>query len=173
MQGTLTEFIDKKQIECLNQSDKHTFTSIFGPEDASKQYLESDVDEQIILVVPFHQVVKLHSIKITGPKENAPSYIKTFINRPVTLSFDEAETIDAIESIDLTPLYSGSADDSTVTATVQLRFVKYQSVNSVTIFVGQNLGKQDTTVINKIVFYGSPVEVTKSLTELKKDGHEH
>ncbi|ORY53628.1 thioredoxin-domain-containing protein [Rhizoclosmatium globosum] len=167
--GTLTEFIDMKQIECLNQSDDHTVGSIFGKD--TKQYLESDVDEQLILVVPFNQVVKLHSFKITGPKDKAPKTIKTFINRPTTLSFDEADSIEPIEVIDLTPLYQ--PDGENLTATVQLRFVKYQSVQSVTLFVGQNLETCDTSVINKLVLFGSPMEVTKNLNELAKDKHEH
>ncbi|KAJ3351241.1 hypothetical protein HDU83_009059 [Entophlyctis luteolus] len=180
----LTEFIDKKQIECLNQSDEHTVFSIFGND--PKQYLESDVDEQLIIVIPFNQMVKVHSLKITGPKGNAPSTIKTYINRPVTLSFEEADAVEAVEVIDVTPLYqpdsvaateqsssSSTAAAETITAMVPLRFVKYQNVSSLTVFVGQNVGRADTTVVNKVVVYGSPVESTKSLSELKKDGHEH
>ncbi|KAJ3030160.1 UNVERIFIED_CONTAM: Thioredoxin-like protein 1 [Siphonaria sp. JEL0065] len=101
--GSLGEFIDSRQIECLNQSDDHTVTSIFGKD--AKQYLESDVDEQLILVVPFNQVVK------------APRTIKTFINRPTTLSFDEADSIEPIEVIDLAPLYA-PAEGDLVSATV-------------------------------------------------------
>ncbi|KAI8827717.1 thioredoxin-like protein 1-like protein [Chytriomyces cf. hyalinus JEL632] len=138
--GNLAQFIDARQIECLNQSDDHTVACIFGTD--AKQFLESDVDEQIILVVPFNQVVKLHSLIISGPKV-----------------------------IDLSTVYT--ADGDLVSATVPLRFVKYQSVSSITLFVGQNLGGEETTVINKLALFGSPVEVTKNLAELKKDEHQH
>ncbi|KAJ3002359.1 UNVERIFIED_CONTAM: hypothetical protein HDU68_006304, partial [Siphonaria sp. JEL0065] len=169
--GSLGEFIDSRQIECLNQSDDHTVNSIFGKD--AKQYLESDVDEQLILVVPFNQVVKVHSFTISGPKDKAPRTIKTFINRPTTLSFDEADSIEPIEVIDLAPLYT-PADGDLVTATVQLRFVKYQSVQSITFFVGQNLETTETTVISKLVLFGTPVEVTKNLAELKNEhNHDH
>lgn len=32
-------------------------------------YLESDADEQLLLYIPFNQVVKLHSLIIRGPPE--------------------------------------------------------------------------------------------------------
>ncbi|KAI8618170.1 galactose-binding domain-like protein [Chytriomyces sp. MP71] len=171
--GDLTSFIDQRQIECLNQSDQHTVGSIFG--NNANQYLESDVDEQLIVVIPFNQVVKLHSIKISGPKKNAPKSIKTYINRPATLSFEESDSIEPIEVIDLAAVYTteGGAGAELVSATVPLRFVKYQSVFSVTLFIGANLGDEETTVINKLSLFGSPVEVTKDLKELKKDEHQH
>ncbi|TPX44711.1 thiopurine S-methyltransferase [Chytriomyces confervae] len=167
--GNLAQFIDTRQIECLNQSDDHTVGSIFGTD--AKQFLESDVDEQIILVIPFNQVVKLHSLIISGPKDKAPKSIKTYINRATTLSFEEGDSIEPIEVLDLSAVYTAEGD--LVSATVPLRFVKYQSVSSITLFVGQNLGGEETTVINKLALFGSPVEVTKNLAELKKDDHQH
>ncbi|KAI8622396.1 galactose-binding domain-like protein [Chytriomyces sp. MP71] len=171
--GDLASFIDQRQIECLNQSNEHTFGSIFGKD--TKQYLESDVDEQMIVVIPFNQIVKLHSVKISGPKKNAPKSFQTYINRPTTLSFEEVDSIEPIEVIDLAAMYAPEGDAGTelVSATVPLRFVKYQSVQSVTLFIGANLGGEETTVINKLSLIGSPVEVTKDLKELKKDDHQH
>ncbi|KAI9346177.1 galactose-binding domain-like protein [Obelidium mucronatum] len=170
--GALTEFIDMRQVECLNQSDDHTVGSIFGKD--SKQFLESDVDEQLILVVPFNQVVKVHSLVISGPKDKAPRTLKTFINRPTTLSFDEADSIEPIEVIDLAPLYTKQEGSDILTATVNLRFVKYQSVQSITLFIGQNLETCETTVVNKLVLLGTPVEVTKDLSGLKGEhNHDH
>ncbi|KAI8615077.1 galactose-binding domain-like protein [Chytriomyces sp. MP71] len=171
--GDLASFIDQRQIECLNQSDEHTVGSIFGKD--AKQYLQSDVDEQLIIVIPFNQVVKLHSIKISGPKNNAPKSIQPYINRPTTLSFEEGDSIEPIELIDLAALYAPEGDTAAelISATIPLRFVKYQSVQSVTLFIGANLGGEETTVINKLTLFGSPVEVTKDLKELKKDEHQH
>ncbi|KAJ3075320.1 hypothetical protein HDU98_008568 [Podochytrium sp. JEL0797] len=168
--GALTEFIDMRQLECLNQSDTHTVASVFAK--GATQFLESDVDEQLILVVPFNQVVKVHSLTIRAPKDKAPKIIKTYINRPTTLSFDEADSLEPLETIDLTPLYT-QASETSVSATVPLRFVKYQSVQSITLFIADNLSGAETTVVEELVVLGTPVEVTKNLAELKKDTHEH
>ena len=62
----LVSLIDKNQSECLNQSDDHTWEHVLTP--AATSYLESDVDEQLLLHVTFRQAVKLHSLIIQGPE---------------------------------------------------------------------------------------------------------
>ena len=61
----LVSLINKSQSECLNQSDDHTWESALVP--STNVYLESDVDEQLLLHVSFQQSVKLHSLIIQGP----------------------------------------------------------------------------------------------------------
>ncbi|KAJ3334138.1 Thioredoxin-like protein 1 [Blyttiomyces sp. JEL0837] len=159
----LTSYITQNQVECLNQSDDHTVKSIFAKD---AQYLESDCDEQLIIVIPFNQNVKLHSIQVIAPLDKAPKSIRTYINRPSTLSFDEADSIEEIERIEL------SESTYKENAIIPLRFVKYQSVHSITLFIPDNLTGADTTAVQQIVLYGSPVEVTKPLSELKKHDHD-
>ncbi|TPX63298.1 hypothetical protein SpCBS45565_g06742 [Spizellomyces sp. 'palustris'] len=160
----LTEFVTVNQLECLNQSHNHNVRNIFKKDDS---FLESDVDEQLIISVPFNQAVKLHSIKIVpGPSGQAPKTIKTFVNRAAILSFDEADSTDPVETIEV------SENDYETGAVIPLRFVKYQSVHNLNIFVQDNLGGEETTVINQLILYGTPVETTK-MGDLKKVGHEH
>ncbi|KAI9197320.1 PITH domain-containing protein [Polychytrium aggregatum] len=159
----LSDFISKNQVECLNENDKHTVRNILEKNDA---YLESDVDEQLIISIPFNQAVKLHSIKIVADKETAPRTIKTFVNQATTLSFDDAESRPEVETIEL------AERDYEATSIVGLRFVKYQNVHSFTLFVADNLSGSETTRIKQIILYGTPVETTK-ISDLKKVEHTH
>lgn len=169
----ITEFITTRQVECLNQSEAHTVASIFTKDTST--YLESDVDEQLIINIPFNQAVKLHTVKIVAHADKAPKTLKTYVNRPSTLSFDEADSTDPTEILTLssssyTPV--SSSNPNLVQATLPLRFVKYQSVHGVTLFIENNIGDAETTTVCQVVFYGSPIESTKALSELKKE-HSH
>ncbi|KAJ3181801.1 hypothetical protein HDU87_000819 [Geranomyces variabilis] len=160
----LTEFVTLNQIECLNQSDEHVVRNMFQKDGS---YLESDVDEQLIVNIPFNQAVKLHSIKIIPESiEKAPKTIRTFVNPPAIIGFDDADSVEPIETIELTEKDYDSG------AIIPLRFVKYQSVHNVNIFVKDNIGGGEVTAIKQLIFYGTPVETTK-MSDLKKAEHEH
>ena len=67
--------IDKSSSECLNESDSHPFQHALSA--STGQYLESDCDEQLIIVLAFQQPVKLHSIQLMGPTDGEFSYHNT------------------------------------------------------------------------------------------------
>lgn len=152
------------QFECLNAKPSNPATNILS-KDAST--LESDTDEQLIIIIPFTQAVKLHSIKLVaaeGKLENAPKEIKTYVNK-LNLGFDDTDSFPETELLTL------SEKDYGETAVVPLRFVRYQNVNSVVLFIASNLGDEEETVLKQLTFYGTPVETTK-MSELKKVGEE-
>ncbi|KAJ3060315.1 Thioredoxin-like protein 1, partial [Quaeritorhiza haematococci] len=157
----LTEYITLNQLDCLNQQDSHTVRSIFTKDEAT--FLESDVDEQLIISIPFNQTVKLHSIRIVAPADKAPQTIKTYVNRPNTLSFDETDSVQETECLNLT------AKDYEEGAIIPLRYVKYQNVHTLQLFIADNLGGEETTVIKQLIIYGSPVETTQ-MKDFKKIG---
>ena len=74
-QMDLLSLVDKKGSECLNESDSHPFHNALT---AGKEFLESDCDEQLILVLAFHQPVKLHSLQIVGPPDGENTTILWF-----------------------------------------------------------------------------------------------
>lgn len=146
----LSSCINKSSCECLNDSDDHPFANSLTSGDS---YLESDCDEQLILSYGFNQSVKLHSLKIEAPEDNGPKTLKLFINLPRTLDFDQADTMEPVQTLVLQPsdLNGGL---------VPLRYVKFQNVQNLQIFVKDNLSGAETTRINHIGIIGSPISVT-------------
>uniref|UniRef100_A0A493SSR3 Thioredoxin like 1 n=1 Tax=Anas platyrhynchos platyrhynchos TaxID=8840 RepID=A0A493SSR3_ANAPP len=121
----LMPFINKAGCECLNESDEHGFDNCLRKDST---YLESDCDEQLLITVAFSQPVKLYSMKLQGPDNGqGPKYIKIFINLPRSMDFEEAERSEPTQALELTP------DDIKEDGIIQLRYVKFQNVNSVTV----------------------------------------
>ncbi|KAJ2889698.1 hypothetical protein IWW38_004555, partial [Coemansia aciculifera] len=134
----LTRLVLKKQSECLNQSDDYPLENVFTEGSA---VLESDVDEQLVLHIAFSQPIKLHSLMIKAPADKAPKTIKIFANR-MDIGFDDAETSEATQELEL------KSDTYKNGGVVNLRYVRFQSVNSLSIYVADNLGGDDVTAIS-------------------------
>ncbi|CAB4390608.1 unnamed protein product [Rhizophagus irregularis] len=154
----INEFITLKQVDCLNQQEKNNVRNIF---DKNDMYLESDVDEQLLISIPFNQAVKIHSIKLVPrDMEHAPKTIKIYANR-LNIGFDETDSIEETQSINLTKTDYEKND------IIPLRFVKFQSITNIALFVMDNLEDEETTIIKELRFIGSPVETT-NMEQLKK-----
>lgn len=125
----LSTLIMKNMCECLNESDDHTLEHALS---SGGGYLESDVDEQLIINLAFNQAVKIHSLKFKAPLKHGPKKVKLFINQPVTLDFDSATGTAAVQEVEVTPkdLEGGNM--------INLRFVKFQNVQTLTFFVVDN-----------------------------------
>jgi len=123
----LSSFVNKSESECLNESDEHNFLACLTS--GSSNYLESDCDEQLIINMAFNQPLKLHSLKLVAPKENGPKNIKLFINQPRTLDFDQANSMEPIQKIEL------SAEDISKGNPIPLRYVKYQNVQNLLVCI--------------------------------------
>jgi len=158
----LTTFITKGGCECLNESDDHPLAHCLdGRKDT---YLESDCDEQLIITIAFSQPIKLHSIKLRAPNEYGPKSLKFFLNQPSSLDFDKAESSEPVQLVVL------KTDDLSDDAEpVQLKYVKFQNVNSLTIFVKDNQTGTETTRIGQLILIGSPVAAT-NMNEFKRIG---
>jgi hypothetical protein len=154
----INEFVTLNQVDCLNQQEKNNVRNIFNNND---MYLESDVDEQLLISIPFNQAVKIHSIKlVAGDIEHAPKTIKIYSNR-LNIGFDETDSIEETQCINL------SKTDYEKNDIIPLRFVKFQNITNIALFVKDNLGDEETTIIKELRFIGSPVETT-NMEQLKK-----
>jgi hypothetical protein len=85
-----------------------------------------------------------------------PRRIKLFTNKPHNLGFDEAEDLTAIQVIEL-----GENDwNAEGTANIGLRYVKFQNINSLVLFVADGDGSNDSekTRIDRIRLIGETGE---------------
>ncbi len=130
---------------------------------SSGLYLESDCDEQVLLSIPFNQVVKLRSLELRGPGDGTgPRHLKIFTNSP-HMGLDEADSTKPVEAFELGPEHRDGSQP------LNLYFVKYQNVRSLQVFVESNEGGDDLTRISKLTVFGTP-EHTTNMSDFKKSG---
>ena len=179
----VTEQVEVKGLDLLNSDSEHGGArALFntskpsslgdgkgkGVDGASqKDWVESDTDEQMMLFVPFMSIMKIHSLHITSlpPKADAgnvndevpmrPKTIKFYSNRAHVLGFDEAEDVAETQSITINPR---EWDEKTGTVKIELRFVKFQNVKSMVIFVVDGDGEGEKVRIDRIRFVGDSGE---------------
>ena len=136
-----------------------------GPESEEgdpKDWVESDTDEQLMLYVPFMSTLKVHTLHITSlpPKDGdeppmRPKTIQIYSNRAHVLGFDEAEDLPATQALTINPR---DWDEKTGTAKVELRFVKFQNVTSLVVFVVDGEGSGEKVRIDRMRIVGETGE---------------
>lgn len=171
----VTDEIETKGLDLLNSDGQYgTSRDLFNPSepsslltgkkagDAKKDWVESDTDEQLMLFVPFMSTMKVHSLHITSlpPKGDGdapmrPRTLKIYANRANILGFEEAEDVVATQEVSLN---ERDWDEKTGTARVELRFVKFQNVKSLVLFVVDGDGDGEKVRIDRLRFLGETGE---------------
>jgi len=164
---SLLEFLDITQSNCLNEASDHSIKEIIRSKarNASDAYLISDADEQLLINLTFNQTVRVRSIVLrTTNSSQGPKLIKLLTNRPA-VGFEDVESQDepAVDQV-----IEISEDTVKEGKHIPLRFVRFQTVNTLHIFVSSNHGGEDETRIDAIDVFGVPVEITKDLSGLKR-----
>jgi hypothetical protein len=135
----------------LNESSSHPLSSILGPNQGRRgsSYLESDVDPELLISIPFLEPVKLKAISIFSgvSPDQAPKEIKLFINHEA-MDFGDAEGSTPAQEFDL-------KEEEIKGGKLELRFVRFQNVRSLHILVKSNQGDEETTRIDSIDIFGS------------------
>ena len=146
--------------------------------EAKKDWVESDTDEQLMLYIPFQATLKIHTLHITSlpPKPSEgdaqdeipmrPKTVQIYSNRAHVLGFEEAEDIPATQAITLRPQ---DWDEKTGTAKIELRFVKFQNVSSLVIFVLDGDGESEKVRLDRLRIVGETGE-KRDLGKLEKIG---
>ncbi|KAH0563316.1 hypothetical protein GP486_002109 [Trichoglossum hirsutum] len=151
--------------------------------DDQPDWIESDTDEQLMLFVPFKATLKIRTLQITslppghseddGDSDNSeipmrPKTIQVYSNRAHVLGFEEAEDIPATQTISLSP---NDWDTKTGTAKIELRFVKFQNVTSLVIFVVDGDGDGERVRVDRLRVIGETGE-KREMGKLEKIGDE-
>lgn len=116
-----------------------------------------------MVYLPFQCTLKVHSLQITSQptdtdddeKPSRPKVLKIFINKPQILSFDNATDMQATQEI---TLEEKDWDTTTGTAKIELRFVKFQNVSSLVLFVVESEGDNEKVRIDRVRVIGESGE---------------
>lgn len=188
----VTDQVDPKGLELLNRDNEAGEPRVLfdtskpsalsakgkGKSNGSKDWVESDTDEQLMLYVPFQSTLKVHSLHITSlpPAESEddeevpmrPRTISLYTNRSHVLGFDEAEDIPAVQTVEIK---AEDWDSKTGTAKVDLRFVKFQNVTSLVVFFVDGDGDGEKLRVDRIRIVGDAGE-KRMMGKLEKIGDE-
>ncbi|KAI0914766.1 thioredoxin [Ustulina deusta] len=184
----ISDVVDVRGLELLNADTDFSVRTLFnkskpsslakGPNTSDeKDWVESDTDEQLLLFTPFNSAAKLHTLQLTSlpPTDSdddeetpmRPRTIKLFTNRPHNLGFDEADDIDPTQTIEI-----GEADwNSNGTANLPLRFVRFQNITSLVIFVVDGDGDGEKVRLDRVRLIGESGE-KREMGKLEKIGDE-
>lgn len=114
-------------------------------------YLESDADSQIIINFGFTCPIKLHHLCLRAFNDKSrPSIIRLFVNTK-PLGFTECENDEPTQEIVL--------KEADFKGQTLLKFVKFQNVKTLTVFIAENDGDEKTKVI-KLGLFGNAEKET-------------
>jgi len=158
--------LDKSECYARNAATAFPMTNLFIGD--TRLGCKSDADEQIIIHVSFNEFCKVHSVKLTeynlgmNPEFN-PTIVKLYVNRE-NVGFEDADDIDPTQELTLT-----EADLKEGAPPIFLKYVKFQRVRSITLYVAENAGG-DITALGSLQFFGRSVATTNMSDFKKQEG---
>lgn len=152
LQSNLYKQIQFDKIRTLNEAESRSGTAIVQKEWQERlsniPVLKSDVDEQLLMHIPFAGSCKLYSILVrTSDAPNAPRKLKLFRNRD-DLDFGTASDLQPTQVIDL--------PRSNEIAEVPLNRARWNTTTSIDLFFEDNHsdGDEDVTYVYYLGFKG-------------------
>lgn len=150
---SLFRFVDTSGVRCMNErvagSCRNCIRPFANKQDAEPFMESNDDDPELILFIPFTEVVKIKSFALVGGAGGAsPSNVKLFVNRD-DVDFSSAADMPAAQDVEL--LEDLEAQHA---ADYPLKQHKFNGVESVTVFVADSFGG-DASRISFLGFKGS------------------
>ncbi len=158
--------LEKSGTHCLNASAEHPLSHAL----AGTGSLESADDAQLLLTLAFREPVKCATLVLSSTDDGrAPKSLKLFVNQP-HVDFSQADDDAPTAAFELLPVgasvdvnSSSSSSSSAVRrvaytrdeagvlrAVLPLHYVHFQKVTSLSVFVEDNLGGEETSVLTSI-----------------------
>eukprot|EP01083_Nonionella_stella_P281577 958095_1 len=161
----LSEKLDKTACYARNENSAYPWSNLFIGD--SRLGMQSDADEQLIIHLTFQEFVKVKSIKFMEWNKGAspdmnPVTVHIHVNRN-NLGFEDIEDVDPAQSFTLT-----SGDLQEFSDAIDLYYVKFQRVKSLTFFIEDNAGG-DVTAIGGLQIMGRTIATT-NMNDFKKQG---
>jgi phage FluMu protein Com len=161
----LSPIIDNSECYARNEAPGFPMTNLFIGD--SRLGCKSDTDEQLIVHISFQEFVKIKCIKFVAfnngenPEEN-PTTVKLYVNLGNPLGFEDVDDVDPTQEFELTSEDLRESSDPLMT-----KFVKFQRVKTLTIFIEENQGGE-VTALGSIQLMGRTVATT-NMSDFKKN----
>jgi hypothetical protein len=141
-EDTLYPYIDTTKLRCDNESKKGSVIHCFKPWSERHNfttYLQSGVDPELLLFIPFTVAVKIKSISITGGEDGmCPNKLKIFKNRG-DIEFGNVTSVKSEQDFDLVESTKDPVE-------YNVKAFKFQNVNSLTLYFPSNHGADRTRI---------------------------
>ncbi|KAI1722854.1 PITH domain-containing protein [Ditylenchus destructor] len=142
MQYNLDNCIVKEKVVVLNEAVEGSGVKVFKSwEDKHDrtQFVESDVDQELLFYIPFKGHVKVSGIAICGNLDDShPANVRIFKDKD-NMSFDEVSTMKPIQEMQL-------KQDDAAQIDYPLIATKFASVSSLTLYINANFGADSTRI---------------------------
>ncbi|KAF8903369.1 galactose-binding domain-like protein [Gymnopilus junonius] len=135
--SNLFRVIDRDNVYGLNLTVPEDAKEIIKPWDEREdntKYLDSNVDDQLIIHIPFVENVRIKSVLVKlGRGEVAPRHLRIYANHSTIVDFSEAESVKPQLNISLLEGETGVVE-------YPVRVASFVSVHSLSLFFNDSLG---------------------------------
>ncbi|EER37636.1 DUF1000 domain-containing protein [Histoplasma capsulatum H143] len=164
LQSNLYQQIDFDGIVTLNEAQSKSGAAIVKKTWAQRldelPELESDVDEQLLMYIPFTGQTKLHSLLLfSAPTASAPKTVKLFRNRP-DLDFSTAADLAPTQTLSVPQTLTGPTSD---VLEIPLNRAQFNTTTSITLFFEENWsqGEEEVTRVSYVGFKGQHMALNR------------
>ncbi|EEH46159.2 uncharacterized protein PADG_02309 [Paracoccidioides brasiliensis Pb18] len=164
LQSNLYQQIDFDHIITFNEAESESGAAIVRKTWAQrlddKPELESDVDEQLLMYIPFTGQTKLHSLLLYSPPiPSAPRTLKLFRNRH-DLDFSTAADLTPTQTLSVPQTLTGPDSD---VLEIPLNRAQFNNTTSITLFFEDNWsqGEEEVTRVSYVGFKGQHMALNR------------